>query len=98
MQMWNYAKADKDKIHQSLTDIDWIPKFKNLSSNEMVQEFPSAVMGIMSCFIPNKMIICNDKDHPWITPVIETGLRKSIKYVINLKNEVMNPMNGNVLE
>ena len=75
-QIWNYAKADKDEIRHFLTNIDWISKFKDLSIDEMVQQFISAVMGIMSRFIPNKMIICNDKDPPWITPAIKTAIKR----------------------
>ena len=33
-------------------------------------------MGIISRFIPNKMKICNDKDPPWITPVIKTAIKR----------------------
>ena len=29
----------------------------------------------MSRFIPNKMIICNDKDPPWMTPAIKTAIK-----------------------
>ena len=60
-QICDYANPDKDEIRQFLTNIDWISKFKDLSTDEMVQQFTSAVMGIMSRFIPNKIIICNDK-------------------------------------
>ena len=34
-QVWDYAEADKDEIRQFLTNIDWIGKFKDLSTNEM---------------------------------------------------------------
>ena len=75
-QIWNYAKADKDEIRQLLTNIDWISKFKDLSTNEMVQQFTSTVTGIMSRFIPNKMIICHDKDPPSITPAIKSTIKR----------------------
>ena len=75
-QIWDYAKADKDEIRQFLTNIDWISKFKDLSVNEMVQQFTSTVMGMMLRFIPNKMIIFNDKDPPWITPAIKTAIKR----------------------
>ena len=75
-KIWDYAKADKDEIRQFLTNIDWISKFKDLSTNEMVQQFTSTVMGIMLRFIPNKMIIFNDKDPPWITPSIKTAIKR----------------------
>ena len=97
-QIWDYAKADKDEICQFLTNIDWISKFKDLSTDEMVQQFTSTVMGMMSRFIPNKMIICNHKDPPWITRRLKLRLSESIEFIINLLNEVINSMNGNLLE
>ena len=42
-QIWDYAKADKDEICQFLTNIDWISKFKDLSTDEMVEQFTSTV-------------------------------------------------------
>ena len=78
-QIWDYVKANKDETHQFLTDIDWISKFKDLFTDEMVQQFTSTVMGIMSRFIPNKMITCNDKDPPRITPVIKPEIKRKHK-------------------
>ena len=92
-QIWDYAKADKDEIRQFLTNIDWISKFKDLSANEMVQQFTSTkfkdlsanemvqqftstAIGIMLHFIPNKMIIFNNKDPPWITLAIKTAIKR----------------------
>ena len=42
----------------------------------MVSEFTSTLLGVMSRFIPNKMITCNDKDSPWITPEIKTAVKR----------------------
>ena len=75
-QIWDYAKADKDEIRQFLTNTDWISKFRDLSTNEMVPQFTSTVLEIMSRFIPNKMIICNDKDPLCITPSIKTAIKR----------------------
>ena len=33
-------------------------------------------MGVMSKFIPNKIITCNDKDPPLITPEIKTAIKR----------------------
>ena len=34
------------------------------------------LMGVMSRFIPNKIITCNDKNPPWITPEIKTAIKR----------------------
>ena len=41
-----------------------------------MSEFTSTIMGVMSRFIPNKIITCNDKDPPWITPEIKTAIKR----------------------
>ena len=41
-----------------------------------MSEFTSTIMGVMSRFIPNKIITCNDKDRPWITPEIKTAIKR----------------------
>ena len=51
-------------------------KFENLSVNDIVSEFTTTVLDILSRLIPNKIAICNDKDLPWITPEIETAIKR----------------------
>ena len=74
--MWDYAKVNKDEIRERLSNIDWDSKFENLSVNDMVSEFTTTVLDILSRFIPNKIAICNDKDPPWITPEIKTAIKR----------------------
>ena len=73
--IWDYAKANKDEIQECLNNIDWHYKL-NLSATNMVSEFTSTVMSVMSRFIPNKIITCNDKDPPWITPEIKMAIKR----------------------
>ena len=75
-RIWGYAKANKDKIQECLNNIDWHYKLNNLSATDMVSEFTSTIMGVMSRFILNKIITCNDKDPPWITPEIKTAIKR----------------------
>ena len=77
-RIWDYAKANKDEIEECLNNIDWHYKLNNLSATNMVSEFTSAIMGVMSRFIRNKIITCNDKDPPWITPEIKTAIKQHI--------------------
>ena len=74
-RIWDYAKANKDEIQECLNYIDWHCKLNNISGTNMVSEFTSTIMGIMSRFIPNKIIMCSDKDPPWITPEIKTAIK-----------------------
>ena len=74
-RIWDNAKANKDEIRECLNNIDWHYKLNNLSATDMVSEFTSTLMDVMSRFIANKMIACNDKDPPWITPEIKTAIK-----------------------
>ena len=74
-RIWDYAKANKDEIQECLNNIDWHYKLNNLSATNMVSEFTLTIMSVMSRFIPNKIIMCNDKDPPWITPEIKTAIK-----------------------
>ena len=74
-RIWDHAKANKDEIQECLNNIDWHYKLNNISGTNMVSEFTSTIMGVMSRFIPNKIIMCSDKDPPWITPEIKTAIK-----------------------
>ena len=60
----------------------------------MVSEFTSTIMGVMSRFIPNKIITCNDKDPPWITPEIKTAIKRKHRVYNNMSDEGVDLMNG----
>ena len=75
-RIWDYAKANKDEIQESLNNIDWHYKLNNLSATNMVSEITSTIMVVMSKFIPNKIITCNDKDPPRINPEIKTAIKR----------------------
>ena len=75
-QVWDYSKANKEKIWNTLLNIDWSFKFLDLTVDEMTSVFTTSVMDIMLRYIPNKMIKCHDKDPPWITPEIKTAIKR----------------------
>ena len=50
--MWDYSKADKNEIRKCLSNIDW--DSVNLSVNDVVSEFTTTVLDILSRFIPSK--------------------------------------------
>ena len=74
-QVWDYSKANKEEIWNTLLNIDWSFKFLDLAVDEMTSVFTTSVMDIMLRYIPNKMIKCQDKDPPWITPEIKTAIK-----------------------
>ena len=77
--MWDYAKANKDEIRKCLSNTDWDSKFENLSYNDMVSEFMTTVLDILSRFIPNKIDICKDKNPRGLLPRLKQQLKVSIE-------------------
>ena len=85
-QVWDYSKANKEEIWNPLLNIDWSFKFSDLAVDEMTSIFATLVMDIMLRYIPNKMIKCNDRDPPWITPEIKTVIKhKHRVYNMNVR-------------
>ena len=56
--------------------IDWQSRFVGLGSNEMTELFTGTIFAILSAKIPNKVMKCNDKDPPWITPELKTAIKR----------------------
>ena len=73
--MWEYSKSITNEIQNSLNSTDWESKFVGLTVDQMTNEFTIFVMCLMTRFIPNNHIKCDDKDPPWITPEIKTAIK-----------------------
>ena len=72
-------------IRDLINDIDWQSRFVGLGSNEMTELFTGTIFAILSANIPNKVIQCNDKDSPWITPELKTAIKRSTESAKNTK-------------
>ena len=78
-KLWSYNRADNAAIREKLTIIDWNVLFANKNVNEMTEIFNSKVIAIMDKHIPNKNVIINDKDAPWITKHIKNKVKRKLK-------------------
>ena len=74
--IWDYNKANTDKIRSTLSSIDWIGLFKDKCPDIMVDLFQSKFLATMNSFIPNKIVIMNERDAPWVTPQVKSALKK----------------------
>ena len=54
--------------------------FQTKNIHDQLKLFNETIVNIVSNYIPNKFIICNDRDPPW--------LNDHIKHLINLRNEI----------
>ena len=59
---------------------NWEKLFQNKNIHDQLKLFNETIVNIVSNYIPNKFITCNDKDLPW--------LNDHTKRLINLKIEI----------
>ena len=78
--VWDYENADLQTINKAIEMFNWEKLFQNKNIHDQLKLFNETIVNIVSNYIPNKFIISNDKDPPW--------LNDHIKRLINLKNEI----------
>ena len=76
-KIWDYTKTDL--ICNGLKNTNWHDLFYNLNVNEMSLVFSDRLMEIFSKQICNKIISCNDRDAPWITPTLKTAIKRNVR-------------------
>ena len=76
-KVWDYKTAKTNSIRKDLSNINWLTLFLNLNVNEMSLVFADTFLSILSQHISNKIITCNDKDAPWITPKVKSAIRRN---------------------
>ena len=79
-KIWDYKTAKTDLICNDLKkNTNWHDLFFNLNVNEMNLVFSVRLMEIFSKQISNKIISCNDRDAPWITPKLKTAIKRNVR-------------------
>ena len=69
--------------------------FVNLNVSEKSILFTDIFLDIMAKHISNKIITCDDKDAPWVTPAIKTATRRNSKVYRKWVNRGKNPLDRN---
>ena len=78
--VWNYAKANKNSILSAFQNVDWHLLCANMTIHQQVNLL-SDILNVLTNFVPNKVITCDDRDPPWINENIENKIKwKNIKY------------------
>ena len=60
--MWHFSQANSDRIKRAVGLFDWKSALIDLDVNERVPVFNDAITNIMSNFVPNEIVICDDHD------------------------------------
>ena len=70
-EIWNYGKANVDHIRKAINKFPWERKFENNSVDEKVNIFNATIKNILSNYIPQETITCNDTNPAWINKNIK---------------------------
>ena len=65
-KIWDYNRSETDLINRSIEIFDWPYLFSDKNVHEQVELFNKTLLNIFHNFIPNKIILCDDEDHPWM--------------------------------
>ena len=63
--VWHFFWANSDHIKKAINLFDWESSLNNLNVNKQASVFNETIMNIMSNFVPNELITCDDRDPPW---------------------------------
>ena len=80
LKIWDYGKAETDLINRAIDQFDWVNLFLDKNINEQVILFNRTILNIFHNFIPNKIILCDDRDPPW--------MNERIKHLIKRKSYI----------
>ena len=76
--VWNCKNADTQSINKAIKMFNWEKLFRSKNIHDQLKLFNETIENIVSNYIPNKCITCNDKNLSW--------LNDHIKGLINQKN------------
>ena len=62
--VWDYTKTNTQLFKRSSETFNWEKLLENKNVNDQLYLFNKTMLNIFHNLIPNKNIICNDKDPP----------------------------------
>ena len=79
--IWHYKNANTDLMKKVIDNFDFKKASEGFESNRKINILSGTVFNIMNNFIPNKTILIDDKNSPWISKKIKTlMLEKNLGY------------------
>ena len=61
-EVLHYQDANTELIRQAINEFNWQRVFLNTNVNEKMDIFKSTILNILSNFIPQEVVVCDDKD------------------------------------
>ena len=75
-EVWDYGKTQIHLIDRAIDQFDWVNLFLDKNINEQVVLFNGTIVNIFNNFIPNKVTLRDDRDHPWMNDKIKYLVKK----------------------
>ena len=69
--MWHFKQVKSDHIKKAVNIFDLVSALNCLDANDQVSIFNSTIMNIVTDFIPNEAITCDDRDPLWMNSFIK---------------------------
>ena len=76
-KIWDYKSAKTNLIREDVLNVNWKDLSHNLNVSEKSIVFTDTFLNIILKHISNKVLTFNQKDAPWITPVVKTAIRRN---------------------
>ena len=77
--VWHFKHANSDHIKRAIDIFDWESALNYIDANDQVSVFNSTILNIVSNFIPNETITCDDRNRPWMNCFIKNLIRAKNK-------------------
>ena len=92
--VWDYNKAGTENIKKSIEQVHWKNIFNHKNSHQQRAIFKKTIFNILSNFVPNRLITCNDWDPTWLNEFVKNKIKWENKiykdYVKNERTENLN--------
>ena len=75
-KVWKYGMADLDEIRLRMNTINWYHEFYIRSVNDCAEYLTSTLLEIFQACIPNKEVVVNENDAPWINDDIKSLIKR----------------------
>ena len=73
--VWHFKHANSDHIKRAIDIFDWESTLNYIDANDQVSVFNSIILNIVSNFIPNETITCDDRVTPWVNNFMKNLIR-----------------------
>ena len=75
-EVWDYGETQTDLTNRAIDQFDWVNLFLDKNIKEQVILFKRTILIIFHNFIPNKIILRDDRDPPWMNEKIKHLIKK----------------------